>query len=132
MNSKAKGEISEAILLAKFISLGYPTLIPFGNNQRYDFVVEIDGIFKKIQCKTARTSNGCVVFNSCSTNGFTGKTKNYRGDIDFFAVYCPDIQKSYLIPPEKVGIKNGILRYEPMNRTEKGVSFICAKDYELP
>lgn len=53
MNSKSVGEITEGIVLAKMLRLGYVALIPFGNNQRYDLVVDKgDGAFIRGQCKT--------------------------------------------------------------------------------
>ena len=53
-NTKAIGEISEAMILAEFLKAGIPVLMPFGDNQRYDMVVEAGGQFLNVQCKTAR------------------------------------------------------------------------------
>lgn len=131
MNSKAIGERTEGMILGKLMSLGNIVLMPFGNNQRYDLVIDVDSKFLKIQCKTATFKNGCVFFNTCSTNGFNGKTKNYRGQIDFFIVYCPQIQKFYQVPVDSVGIKSGILRVDNPNRTTKGCSIRWAKDFEI-
>ena len=75
MNSKAKGEITEGLFIGKLLSLGYVVLMPFGNNQRYDIVIETNGMFSRCQCKTARYRNGCIVFNTCSTNGIYGEDK---------------------------------------------------------
>jgi len=44
-NTKAIGEISEAIVLAEFLKMGFPVLLPFGDNQRYDMVIEAGGRF---------------------------------------------------------------------------------------
>jgi PD-(D/E)XK nuclease superfamily protein len=54
-NNKTTGEQSEAIIMAKFLEVGYGLLMPFGDNRRYDLVIEdTDGIFYRIQCKAAR------------------------------------------------------------------------------
>lgn len=45
VNTKAIGEISEAVILAEFLRAGFPVLFPFGDNQRYDMVVEANGGF---------------------------------------------------------------------------------------
>lgn len=59
-----------------------------------------------------------------------GGTRNYRGQIDYFAVYVPQIQKYYLVPVDIVGTKEGVLRLEPTrNKQEKHVRW--AKEYEL-
>jgi|SRR6478752_1089222 len=131
MNSKNKGEKTEGLILGKLLSLGYIVLMPFGNNQRYDMVVDKGNGFLKIQCKTGRKINGCINFNSCSTNGFTGKSKNYRGQIDYFIVYCPENNEFYEIPVSDVGIKIGVLRIEEPKRTTKGCKIRWAKEYKI-
>jgi len=131
MNTKAKGEISEAIILSKLISAGYPTSIPFGNNQRYDFVIEKDNSFLRIQCKTATKRKGTLVFKACSTNGFTGKNKSYRGEADIFLVYSPSEEKVYWVPVNEVGKNCVTLRLkEPKNKAPKS-TIRFAKDYEF-
>jgi hypothetical protein len=78
-NNKTIGERSEAIIMAKLLEVGYGVLMPFGDNRRYDLVIEdADGKFYRIQCKTARLMNGgaCVNFATASTYYHTkaGKT----------------------------------------------------------
>ena len=52
-NNKTKGERSEAIIIAKLLEVGYGVLTPFGDNRRYDLVIEdADGKFWRVQCKT--------------------------------------------------------------------------------
>ena len=131
MNSKAKGEITEGLMLGKLLSLGYIVSIPFGNNQRYDFIIDKGDELLKVQCKTDSIKNGCVYFPTCSTNGFTGKTTNYKGQIDIFVVYCKELNKYYEIPVDDVGIKVGILRFNPLKRTEKGLEIRWAEKYEI-
>jgi len=97
MNSKTKGNISEAIILAFLLKSGHSVSIPFGNNSRYDMILDNGKTLSKIQCKTGRLVNGCVVFKTTSTNGFTGKKTNYINDIDFFIVYCPELNSIYKI-----------------------------------
>ena len=56
--------------------------------------------------------------------------KNYRGQIEYFAVYCPDNRGIYLIPIEHTGGTQMSLRLVPTkNNQEKNVRW--AKDYEL-
>lgn len=51
MNSKQIGNIGEAKVLSKFIELGFPVYIPFGDNEKADLVVEFNGKLNKIQIK---------------------------------------------------------------------------------
>jgi len=130
MNSKSVGERSEGLVLAKMISLGFAVSIPFGNNQRYDAIVDDGAKLLKAQVKTGRVRNGTVVFDTCSTNGFTGKHQNYRGQVDIFLVYCPDNDRYYKIPVEDVGIKLGSLRFDEL-KTSRSKGIKWAKDYEI-
>ena len=131
MNSKAKGEISEAVIMAHLIKLGDIVLLPFGNNQRYDIVIERNGNFIRGQCKTAHYRKGCLEFNVCSMNGFTGKTYDYKDQIDVFWIYYPVNEKVYEISINDVGISKVRLRLEPSKRYDKSSKIRWAKDYEI-
>lgn len=131
MNPKAIGEISEAMVLAKMVQTGVPVLIPFGNNQRYDFVLDENGTFVRAQVKTGRLRNGCVRFSSCSTNGFTGAKTAYHGEADVFLVYCPDTGNVYRVPVAECGAREGALRVGLPNglQTNYNPPIRWARDY---
>lgn len=130
VNSKAKGEISEGVVIGHLLKLGYSVAIPFGDNQRYDLIVDEDGDLVRAQVKTGRLHNGCVMFGACSVNGFTGKRTPYTGQIEVFLVYCPPLDKIYRVPVEHCGIKEGILRVEPTKGGPK-TTIRWAADYEI-
>ena len=130
MNSKAKGERSEGIILGHLMRLGMVVLMPFGNNQRYDMVIDEGGDLVRAQCKTATFKNGCVQFWSCSTNGFTGEKKGYRGQVDVFLVYCPKLDKIYRVPVNDVGERAAWLRVDdPKGGPTSTIRW--ARDYEI-
>ncbi|MBB6049110.1 group I intron-associated PD-(D/E)XK endonuclease [Armatimonas rosea] len=113
MDTKAKGDRSVAMIMAAFIKKGMNVLIPFGDNCRYDLVTERDGIFSKIQCKSGRLKNGVVKFKTCSTYSHrNGGSRDYKGEVDFFGVYCFENEKIYLVPVNDVGIRMGVLRID--------------------
>ena len=138
-NHKAIGEHSEIVIIARLLEVGYGVLTPFGDNRRYDLVLEdADGQFWRIQCKTGWVEgNGAYIeFATASTYYHTraGRTghgrKNYHGQIDYFAVYCPKTKGTYLVPIDHVPRTSAVLRLIPTkNMQEKGVRW--AKDYEL-
>ncbi len=133
-NSKAIGERSEAIILAKLLEVGYGVLTPFGDNRRYDLVIEDDDRqFWRIQCKTGKSDREKITFATASSYNHTMQNKGwktYRGQIEYFAVYCPQTKGVYLIPVDHVGAIGGKLRLTPTkNNQEKNVKW--AKDYEL-
>ena len=44
-NTKKVGNATEAVVMAEFLKAGFPVLMPFGENNRYDLVVETGGRF---------------------------------------------------------------------------------------
>ncbi len=129
------GNISEAAIAARFLHLGYGVLMVHGANQRYDLVIEdSEGQLWRVQCKTAQIeNNGTVVAFNTANHSVALKNKprqNYRGQCDYFAVYCEKINKIYLPPVDQVGINRAHLRLVvTKNNQEKNVRW--AKDYEL-
>lgn len=117
--------------MSVLIEKGKTVLLPFGDNERYDLVVEENNKFEKIQCKNGLYKNGTVKFRTCSSYGHRGrKPKNYRGQIDTFGVYCKQLNKVYFVPVLDVGMSEGVLRIEPTkNRQELQVRW--AKKYEV-
>src|SRR6266700_6771853 len=112
------GDISEAAIITRFLQLGYTVLTPYGGNQRYDLVIEdAEGQFWRIQCKTGRIDEDSTVirFNTAIRN-VTGKnrqSRDYRGQCDYFAVYCEKLHKVYLIQVDQVGTTGAALRLAP-------------------
>lgn len=121
MNSTEIGSRTEGIILAALLRSGRNVLLPFGGGLRYDLVIESEGKFQRVQCKTAVMRGGCVIFNSCSQGGAKGGTprKNYLGDADLFGVYCPTNDMTYLIPVEDVATNEGRLRVEPPRNNQR-------------
>lgn len=132
-NTKLIGERTEAIVLAELLKIGKVVLLPFGDNQRYDMVIDEDGKFIRVQCKTARLDRGretgSIIFNARSANR-AGTERHYKGQADMFAVYYPGNKKVYMVPVDDVGHTVVALRLEPChNKQVKGIR--NAEDYEL-
>ena len=134
-NPKAIGEKSEGMILSALLRAGKVVLQPFGDNQRYDLVVdEGEGRFVRIQCKTARLKkDGSVLeFETFSSSGSGSLNKRgYKGQIEMFAVYSPELDKIYMIPVEELGETGASLRIKPTaNGQKKGSRF--ASQFEFP
>jgi PD-(D/E)XK endonuclease len=65
---------SEAAILSELVRRGCAVLLPFGVNQRYDLVLDIDGELVKVQCKTGRLRHGAINFSTRSVT--TTKRRN--------------------------------------------------------
>ena len=136
-NSTRKGEISESMIISRLLDCGYEILLPYGNNSRYDLVIEdADGKFWRVQCKTGRSNGKYIEFATSSLHYHLrpkegiSHSKPYYGQVEYFAVYCPDTRRVYLIPVNHAGASQMNLRLVPTkNNQEKNVRW--AHDYEL-
>jgi hypothetical protein len=131
MNTKAIGELSEGVILAHLLQMGWAISLPFGNNQRYDLIADTSGKLLKLQCKTAHFHKGCAVFATASKNGFTNERKCYKGQIDAFVVYYPPTKSVYLVPVEVAASTAMYLRLDPLKPNAPKSTVHWAKDYEL-
>lgn len=130
-NTHRVGDLTEAIVMAELLKVYQCVLLPFGNGRRYDLVVDDGERFLRVQCKTGRLRRGCVLFNARSTHWHRGgKDHGYRGQVEFFGIYCPETEMVYLVPAEDVTESIGSLRIEPTgNNQQQGIRW--AKQYEL-
>lgn len=98
-HTKTKGDIGLTKVIADLTEKGYPVSIPISEHLQYDLIVEDEnGNLKKIQVKYR--SNGIA---TCSTvhvgsDGSNVKRKYKVSEIDFYAVYLPDIKECVYIP----------------------------------
>ncbi|KTG24300.1 group I intron-associated PD-(D/E)XK endonuclease [Haloferax profundi] len=111
-----RGQAAEAIVKAAFLRRGIPVLVPEYDNEPYDIVIELGSGFHRLQVKTGYDSNdGTITFETVSTrsrsNGY--ERSDYRGKIDFFAVYSPELEQTYLIHVNEAASGKMQLRYEP-------------------
>jgi hypothetical protein len=131
-NSKSVGDITQSQVMADLLKRGKKVLMPFGDNFRYDLVVEEDGRFTRIQCKTGKLNRGAIVFAVASSQYHRGgKRQDYRGQIDAFGVFCPDNEKVYIIPIDNLPlVREAKLRVTPTRNSQvKGIRW--AAEYEI-
>src|SRR5215475_3402561 len=109
-----KGKASEAVVLAMLVRLGKHVLLPWGE-ERYDLALDEGGALVRIQCKTGHLRDGCVCFKTSTTDARRPLGDGgYAGQIDAFAVYCPQLERVHLVPIEAVKTTVGArLRLEP-------------------
>jgi hypothetical protein len=133
-NTKAIGDISEAMVISSLIRNGYLVSIPFGENHRYDVIADNGERLLRVQVKTGRLRNGVIRFVCCSSHqhrrsGPTA-TRPYFGQIEYLAVYCPGNGKVYFVPESELVATSGHLRVDPaLNRQARKIRW--AAEYEL-
>ena len=113
MNTAVKGNATEGAVLNAFVAQGLGVLVPFGDGHPFDLVVSLgDCDFLRVQCKTARLVDGCIGFNSRSTDHGRGPGR-YAGLADVFGVYFPPSGAVYLVPVAEVSGLSVQLRLKP-------------------
>src|SRR5436189_6377590 len=99
---KAIGDRSQLAAMLALRRAGFDLWVPFGENTRYDLVIDDGRRLARVQCKTGRLREGAIRFATCSCYGHHARPsrarRSYHGQIDFFAVYCPETRGVYLIP----------------------------------
>lgn len=127
MQSKRIGNIGEAKVLSELTKYGIPVLLPFGDNEAYDLVIEINNEFKKIQVKTSeKIINGKVSFSIVSS-----KKETYDNKVDYLALYNIEKDIVLFIPTEETNnCKIISFRFDkPKNNQTKFVRYI--ENYSL-
>ena len=66
---KDVGDRTQLCVMVALRELGYAVSVPFGENTRYDLVVDDGETLQRVQCKTGRLRGGAVRFATCSTYG---------------------------------------------------------------
>jgi hypothetical protein len=131
LTSKQKGNLTELQCLAAFCSAGCGVSIPYGDNSKYDFIADFDGILLKIQVKTSSEKTEGVIGFSCRSTHVNCKgviNERYSAkDIDFFATIWQG--KCYLVPVSECSTEKTLRFVPPKNGQTKGITF--ATDYEL-
>jgi PD-(D/E)XK endonuclease len=131
MRTIHRGNAAEAAVVAALARADIPVLLPFGDGLAFDLgaVVPPDETVIRIQVKSGRIRNGCVEFNTCSTDHGAGR-RGYVGRADVIAVHVSDPDSVFVVPVEDCPASKGFLRLDtPKNNQRRGVRL--AANYEF-
>jgi hypothetical protein len=132
---KDVGERSTLAIMLALRDAGYDVSVPFGENTRYDLVIDDGQRLARVQCKTGRLRNGSVLFKTASSYGHHPNPKksgrHYQGQVELFAVYCRETAGVYLVPISALPTMwKAMLRVDAArNNQSRGVRL--AADYEI-
>lgn len=131
-NAKYQGNVCEAIALAKFIRKGWKVSIPYGDNCRYDFIVDkLDGVLYRVQVKSAcrpPVNNGEVLSIPLETKNKNGTVQYTADQVDVFVAVDSVTDEIYWIPIENIrGQRAFKLRLSGGKYNTQNVNW--AKDY---
>jgi hypothetical protein len=119
------GAISQARVAMALVEAGKLVYTLPWQVARWDLAFEDERGFFRVQCKTGRLYRGNICFRPYSLRAATGATgwrrlpAGYRGQVEFFGIYCPDNQSVYLVPVEEAATRTTTLRLEPTRNNQK-------------
>lgn len=130
--SAVKGAISEMEVTNRLMKKGYILFRPVVDYYRYDLLAKFKNQYYRIQVKTGSYRNGVI-----RTTVKTGRKKkgnyiqkSYKGDVDYIAIFCFNLNRAFLVPIHLIGQNDLYLRVKPtLNNQKKGI--LWAKDFEL-
>ena len=127
---RQKGDIAEKLFELECIRRCIPIYAPINSATRDDYVIVIDGEFKKVQIKYISLSNSLISISFAKGQNGRDKVLKYTKDeIDLFFVYCPDLDEWYDIPMSAAANARclSLRTAPPKNNQTVGVKW--AKDY---
>ena len=129
---KQRGNLTELQCITAFYELGYKVSIPYGENSRYDFIADIDGILIRVQVKTSKANNDEGSFSfPCRSTRVNSKGCYHRlytdREIDYFCTYFNG--QCYLVPVNECSKTKNIRYAPPKNHQQGRINY--AQDYEL-
>lgn len=94
---KYRGEVAESVFLAKAIQMGFAVLKPWGDSERYDFVLDAGGQLWRVQVKSAyrASAEGGYTIHACGNDGRSPYTAE---EVDVIVAYIVPEDVWYVIP----------------------------------
>lgn len=129
-NSSTRGDASVGAIVALLLRCGYAVSLPFGNNQRYDIIVDDGMRLLKVQCKTGLMINGCISFPVSRMN-YSKQRRSYHGQVDMFMVWSPKTGAVYAVPIELTGQSAMQLRIDNLKPMAPRSRVKWAADFEI-
>jgi hypothetical protein len=132
---KDVGDRSTLAIMLALQAEGTTIYLPFGENTRCDLVLDDGSGLLRVQCKTGRLTKGTVEFRTASSYLHHPnpklRTRSYHGEIDAFAVFCPELGTVYVVPIEDLPNRTmAMLRVDPP-RNGQTRRVRLAADYEV-
>ena len=129
MTPSQVGERAEAAVIAALAHVGKHVYLPLGASGRCDLIFEDESGTYRVQVKAGTVRDDVVFFRTCSNT--KNEPKDYRGQVEFFGVFCHDTGSVYLVPVQEVPARAGHLRLRPTKNNQRhGIRW--ADDYRLP
>ena len=124
-DSNKKGDIGEAFFVLASVKRGY-YVGKMPQDCPYDYVLDRGDGPKRVQVKfRSLAKNGGVTISSTSAS-LSSSIEYTTSNVDYFAVYIPDVEELFLIPAEEVlkGSTSSFRYHLTKNNQANGVRYI--------
>ena len=116
-NTKTCGERSEAAFLYKASSLGFGVAKPWGDSERYDFILDNGHRLLRVQIKATDTLRAHAYETRATYTAGKGRAIYTLNDIDFLVAHIIPLDTWYVLPVQACA-DSSMLRFYP-HRTAK-------------
>jgi hypothetical protein len=134
-HTKTKGDIGVAKSIADLTGKGFDIMIPLSEHLPFDLVIYKNMNFQRVQVKYTSMRNNIINVDGrgCWVDKHSLHIKKpNRSEIDIICAYCPELDKCFYVPIEKLPEGGQIILR--LNKTKKNqkkrINF--AKDYTMP
>jgi hypothetical protein len=117
---KQQGDTAELRFMLLNHELGYTVSKPFGDNAKYDLIVDTGDNLERIQVKSTRrkeSSSGMDCYNCLVCSGSDSKEQYSEKDVDYVAIYVTPENAWYKIPIKE--IKGKTVKLYPHRKSQR-------------
>ena len=116
-DQKRRGEMGEAAFLLKASALGFGVAKPWGDSERYDFIVDVAGSLLRVQVKSAHCRSNCRGRGYTISCGRRHERSYAVGEIDLLVAYIVPEDVWYIFPPDAFKIMRSVRLFPPRINT---------------
>lgn len=117
---KHQGDTTELRFMLLNHELGYTVSKPFGDNAKYDLILDTGTELQRVQVKSTRrkeTSAGMDCYNCLVCSGKDSKEQYSSNDVDYVAIYVIPENAWYKIPIQE--IKGKTVKLYPHRKSQR-------------
>ncbi|MGI9102524.1 MAG: group I intron-associated PD-(D/E)XK endonuclease [Terriglobales bacterium] len=132
LDRKHQGDVAELAFMHRAVDLGFKVSRPWGENNRYDFIVDSDGRLIRVQVKSAAVAQRGS-YRVGASSGHRRKQPYTKTQIDVLAVHIIPEDAWYLIPVRALAARKTIRLYprrrpcHPLERFREAWSLLRRK-----
>jgi hypothetical protein len=117
-NTKRTGELAEAAFVVKAAGLGFAVSKPWGDSERYDFILDAGHCTWRVQIKCTESTNAGGYQVQSTFSDRKQKGHYTADDIDILVAYILPLDLWYIVPAHALP-QSASLRFYPEGNTRK-------------